>query len=374
VATKQKPWAWGGLKPGQQQALMFGGVNRGQLLTGKPSFQPFTPYRPPPVPTGSYDPALDAQLGQANRGLGDTRQDIETANARDTVDYGLGQDSINLGYGRTTQDLNTTYGRTTEDLKTGYGRTNADLDTAYSRDQLAHGTALQNLTRQYGILAGQQGEQANAAGVIGGGALLAAAAKRKENQAFDRKPIDTAWQQQQQDISRTRWRAGQDYTTNTGRAKQDYNTGTTRATQDRDLNLGQLALDYAPPSATNPLGGRRFQDRTTTLTRAEREGTAFGLDVNAEKLFQAAQVGYVPPSKGQPGGMPKNESMVNGKPVRTVTVGGFTYVYDDKGRIIRRTPVPSGRKGTVGTGTPSVGGASGFTSGGWGSSFGGWGS
>jgi hypothetical protein len=196
----------------------------------------------PPPPTGSFDPALDAQRRAASRGLRDTVTDIGTANTRDTVDYGLGRDSIMLAQ----------------------TRGNADLDR-----QMAV------LQRGYQTLASQQRQQFQAHGLAYGGASLQAAAKRQANEAFDQQPLDVA-----------RARLGED-------------TG---------LQLGKLALDLAPPDASNPLGGRRFQDRTTQLTRAKREDASFGLDIGAEKVFQATQSGWVPPT-------PPREFPKGGNPV-----------------------------------------------------------
>jgi hypothetical protein len=131
------------------------------------------------------------------------------------------------------------------------------------------------LQRGYQTLASQQRQQFQAHGLAYGGASLQAAAKRQANEAFDQQPIDLA-----------RARLGED-------------TG---------LQLGKLALDMAPPDASNPLGGRRFQDRNTTLTRAKREDASFGLDTAAEKVFQATQSGWVPPT-------PPREFPKGGNPV-----------------------------------------------------------
>jgi hypothetical protein len=214
------------------------------------------PWVQPPPPTGSFDPALDAQRRAASRGLGDTVADVGTANVRDTVDYGLNRDDILRAQGRGLADLTTSRDR-------GYG----DVDRQVAA-----------LHRGFQTLATRQAEQFNAAGVGAGGAALQAAAKRQANEAFDRQPLDTA-----------RQRIGEDFARGSGRLNED--TG---------LQLGRLALDYAPPDATNPLGGRRFQDRTTQVTRAQREDTAFGLDTGAEKIFQATQSGWVPPEPPKP--------------------------------------------------------------------------
>jgi hypothetical protein len=205
----------------------------------------------PPPPTGSFDPALDAQRRAAGRGLRDTITDTNTANLRDTVDYGLGRDEIARSQ---TRGL--------EDLTTGRDQRLGDVD---------RGLAV--LHRGYQTLASQQRQEFQAHGLGYGGAALQAAAKRQANEAFDQQPLDVA-----------RTRIGEDFARQSGRLGED-----------TSLAYGKLALDLAPPDASNPLGGRRFQDRTTALTRARREDTSFGLDTAAEKMFQATQSGWVPP-------------------------------------------------------------------------------
>lgn len=246
-------------------------VTAGQARLVGAGVHAFRPYQPPPVPSGSYDPSLDAQLGQSKRGLGDLRADTETANTRDTVDYSTMQGDVTQQRDRTLADLN---------------------------------SQLEAVGRSYTRLGGRQTEGANAAGLLGGGALLQAAQKRAANEAIDRKPINTAM---------------------------------TRTTADAAEQLQKLALDYAPASADNPLGGRRFQDRTTALTRAQREGSQFGIDVNNQKLYQASQVGYVAPGRGQPGGIPSNERVTaTGLHTRTRRVGNVIYTYDQHGNILER--------------------------------------
>lgn len=264
-----------------------GGIGQGAAGLIGTDFLPFRPYKPPPVPTGSYDPALDAQLGQSQRGLGDLVQDTETAGTRDTVDYASQQGDITQ-----TRD-----------------RQFADIDRQVGL-----------LQRGYAQLGGRQTESVNKAGVLGGGALLQAAAKRQANETIDRQPLDTQ-----------RARVG-----------QDANTA-----------LERLALEMAPPSADSPLGGRRFQDRGTALTRAQREGSQFGIDVNAQRLFQASQAGYVPPGRGQPGGLPTNERISGtGVHTRTQRVGNVVYVYDEHGHVVSRRRARGGGRtaGVVGSG------------------------
>jgi hypothetical protein len=74
------------------------------------------------------------------------------------------------------------------------------------------------LTRQYGQLGRNQLQGANQAGVIRGGALLQSAAKRAENQAIDRQPLDTNFQRFLADNAQQAQRTQQDYETHGGGA------------------------------------------------------------------------------------------------------------------------------------------------------------
>jgi hypothetical protein len=183
-----------------------------------PPKKPVTPVRPP---AGTYDPALDAARRAAARGYRDVKQDTRTAGTRAAEDFQFGQDDVNRAYTRTGEDY-------------------------------ASNTAM--LRRQYDILAGRQQEQANVSGVISGGALLEAAAKRRANQAVEQAPLDTGYQ---------------------------------RAGQEHDLAIQRLGVGFQ----------RGVTDRGTALTRAGREDRAFGLDTAAERLYQASQAGWVPPRK-----------------------------------------------------------------------------
>lgn len=260
-------------------------------------FQPFKPYQPPPLPSGSYDPALDAQVGAAGRGIGDLERDTARDDLRDRVDYGEGRDQINQGRDRGLADLDRQFGRGTEDL---------DWQSSM-------------LQRSYSQLANRQSQQINAAG-LSGGAALQAAAKRAANMAVDQRPIDTARQRLTEDTSLSR----------------------SRLEQDTAWQLGQLAKDFAPPGEGGPLGGRRFQDRADALARAQRENVQFGIDVEALKAFQAGQSGYEAPGRGEPGGMPRNEfsgDELGIGPHRRIRRGGFVHYVRPDGSVIKRKRV-----------------------------------
>lgn len=265
------------------------------------AFKPWTPYQVEMPPSGSYDPSLDAQEWAAQRGLFDLGQDTNTANIRGTVDYGLAQDQINRSNTRGLQDLQSQQ----QQVDTGYARTGED----YQRQ-------LGLLQRSYQQLGNRQSQQQRAMGVAGGGAALQAAAKRAQNQTLDRQPLDTAYQ-----------RAGQDHQT----ALDQIGVARTRLGEDTQLQQGMLALQSAPPDANNPFGGRDWQDRTTALTRAQREGSAFGIDLNAQRFYQAAGAGWQPQSG------PSNEFRdAQGNPYRVVVQGNQTVGIGPSGRVLWR--------------------------------------
>jgi hypothetical protein len=143
-----------------------------------------------------------------------------------------------LGLSRAGQDY--TFG--VEDLNRGL----QDHTDAFHRNTEA-------LQRSFNILAGRQQEQAN--GQLlggGGGALLQAAAKRKENQGIQ---------------------------------QQGLNEDQLRAVRDTNIGIGRLGVGYT----------RQTKDAVRDLGRAERENTAYGLDLDAQRYFQAAQSGWEPP-------------------------------------------------------------------------------
>lgn len=230
-------------------------------------FKPFKPYSPPPIPSGSYDPALDAQRGAAQRGFGDVRQDVETAQRRGTIDYGL---------------------------QTG------QFDQQAAREQQDYTRNTQLLNRSFGQLAGSQTQQAAQAGVFSGGALLQAATKRNANQQIQQQGLDTA-----------HTRFGEDLGFQRGLAQSGFERG--------QFDLGQQ------------------------LERGGRENTQFGLDVDAQKAFQAGQAGYVPPGRGEPGGMPRGEfTNRNGVQRRKIVRGGIEYVVAPDGTVVHHRRVKRG--------------------------------
>lgn len=181
------------------------------------------PFKPPPIPAGYYDPALDAQRQAATRGLDYGEQDIGLAGRRAQEDYG------------------------TQNTQLLHQKQYADQDYTHN---------VQMLTRQFAQLGRQQGEQARQYGVTSPGLALLSAAKRQENQGIAQGELDTTY-----------LRRG------------------------RELADAQTALDTDY--------NRGVADRGTGLSRARSEDLFYGLDIGAQKNYQAQQAGYVAPTSGR---------------------------------------------------------------------------
>lgn len=243
----------------------------------------------PPVftspPPGTYDPAIDAQVGQAGRGLGDLLSDYvrdygepgTALGGRAGEDYATGKAAVQRNLDSGLQDVNTGADRSLADLQRTSGRTLADLLRDRARAGENYGSSIEGLQRNYAQLGSAQTQTARAAGVQRGGALAQALAKRQANQAIDRQPIDTGFA-----------RFGQDSTQAQGRLGEDTQLGTSRIGEDRTLATGRLQAGAATDFASLGRGLLRgTEDAATQLARAGRENTQFGLDANAARFYQA---------------------------------------------------------------------------------------
>jgi hypothetical protein len=224
----------------------------------------------PIVPTGTYDPNLDAQLYASRRGL----QDL----------VGLSYDQASNTYGgdigkaleRGSSDFIRQTGQLKEDYDTGVGRTEqgyqrslSDLLTSRARGGEDYRTTLANLQRNYDILGTNQSAAARKAGVASGGAFAQSAQKRAANQALEKAPIDTAYQ----------------------RALTDSQTAQTRLGEDRQNTLADLMRQWS--RGTGELGinyQRSTEDLNTQAERGIREGGSFEQDIQAAKVGQFQQM------------------------------------------------------------------------------------
>lgn len=201
----------------------------------------FAAQQPTMPPPGSYDPTIDVQLGQAQRGYGDLGTDY-------TKDWGeLG---TALG-GRQGTDFKTARDR----LGIQGGWQNSDFDQQKTRLGEDYGRSIGDLTRQYGRLGNNQRQAAAAAGVAGGGALAQALRKRTENMAYDRQPIDQAF----------------------SRGNTDIDTNRSRFNEQQGWQTTDLTNTYT----------RGNEDALTALGRAGRETTQFGIDASKLANYSA---------------------------------------------------------------------------------------
>lgn len=224
---------------------------------------PWTPFSPAAPAPGSYDPALDATVGQSNRGFSDFQNATALSDSRALQDYGINKNDVNQSRTRSFENL--------------------DMQMAA-------------LGRRYKSLGNSQLQRASQAGVISGGAILQAAAKRQANQALDQQPIA---------LNRT------------------------RVNEDANASLAKLALGY----------DRGVTDRGTALGIAQRENTQLGLDTQQSRDFQAAQGGWDPYA-----GMPTNEHTTTkagnglkaGETYHVVTIGGVKWRVTPDGRKVSK--------------------------------------
>lgn len=228
--------------------------------TRRPVVQPRISTSPPP---GSYDPGIDAQVGQANRGLSDLLSDYirdwgepgTALGGRSGEDLALGKQGVERSYGRNMTDLLTTRARAGEDF--GQSRARAGED---------YGQSITGLKRNFAQQGAAQGQSARAAGVQRGGALAQALAKRTANEAIARQPIDQGFA-----------RFGQDSARSESRFNADSAQSESRLGEDRGLALGGLDRGFL----------RGADDANITLGRAGRENSQFGLDATAQRFYQA---------------------------------------------------------------------------------------
>jgi hypothetical protein len=270
---------------------------------GSSNVNPLVPEIPFNAPAGSYDVGLDAALRGSKRGLAQLIEDAATGQQRDDNDYLLGKENIERGRDESISDLDTRNSRFTRDLghnrqrggedyTKGKGRLSEDYTTGKGRLGEDYQSTVAGLLRNYQRLGSSQRQGALSAGYTGqgGGAVAQAARKRAENQAWDRKPIDTNFQRGNQDMDRGFQRGNQDLDTGWNRQQQDWNTA--ESDWGTDYQTGRQRIT---DGATRDLGGlglagiRSYQDRGTQVQRAKDETGFFGEDTQAAKVQQVQQ-------------------------------------------------------------------------------------
>lgn len=246
-----------------------------------------TPKRSTPVmPSGRwYDPALDINLGQSQRTLGDLIEDIGPGGIDPTrlaTQWGLSQAEAV----RQKRELGEDYQTSVATTERNYGRSLSDLLTQRGYTTEDYGTSLADLQRSYDRLATGQTQQARSAGLARGGAFAQAAAKRAANQEYARKPIETSYQRAMAASRLGETRLGEDKASDLAGLERQFSRGGEAI----DRALAGQGLEYQ--YNTSDLG--------TQLERAQREQGFFELGTQKTKLSQAAAAGWAPPKPRKP--------------------------------------------------------------------------
>lgn len=272
----------------------------------------FTPFRPP---WGTYDPSLDAQGRQAQRGYGDLQSDWGTdANGnpmgrlakRAQSEYGLTVADLQRQGTQATQD----FGTQRAGIEQSGARSLADILTSRSRGAQDNATALSGIHRGYAQQGAAQTTAAASQGVGGMGTLAAALQARSANQGRDVGAQNQAYGRFQADSAQAETRLGQDQS----QALQGVQTQ-----QDRTLGPdGSLARAFVNAGKDYTYG---VGDKAVELARAGRENTSFQTDLTSQKLYQGQQSGLLP-GRGQPGGPASNEFVDSTGPYRVILHGG----------------------------------------------------
>lgn len=343
---------------------------------------------PTEAPVGSYDPAYDAQIENANQGWAWAAQDYDTSKARIGNDFDLAQQYMGedrssalgdlltqrvrsqddyqsaakyLGEDRqnalgdlTTQrtrgqeDYDQSYGRLSTDYGTTKGRARDDFLTNTGRVGEDYATATGDLNRNYTNLGVQQGEGARAAGVAGGGALAQAMMKRQANQARDQGRIDQSRDRTMQDMSTGFNRGNADLDLGYGRQSADMGQGLARFLQDNSTATGRTNQGYDRQSEQMGTAFNRNMDDNTLATGRttqayDRQGNALSTQFqrgNIDLDTNFTRGGITNANYNQQMGDQKLylAAAAGGLPTPPATTAGKVEVYNGK----RYTRLPSG--------------------------------
>ena len=298
------------------------------------------PWRQTPIPAGYYNPTLDTEVGESERGAADATQEALTALTRGNSDYTLSKGEFQ----RKQQEGDTEIGRTR------------------SIDEQNTAQALRRLGLSYSRLGTSQEEQQNAAGVLTGGAALQAASKRAANQTEQEQPIKQTEQRSLEDLSTK---------------QRQLDEGTSRSLGNLALHQGPVSnsvlrligeLDNpharkqaqaelhnleASPTTAGLLGGRTSQDVVSKLIKIQRENQIYKTNVEAEKAREAAEFGYVPESQpaGQHAAATHAGPRVVARRAQPITTSGGVQAPRSGGLTGgTRAPLPARRPGAALTG------------------------
>lgn len=227
---------------------------------------------PPPY---TYDPAIDAERRAIERGLEDTLRDTALERKYARKDFKVDRRSDKLQKRRTLADLLRESRRGTQDI----GLRTADVQQRAARGQADFTSQLQDLSRRFNTLGQNQAQNANAAGVLEGGTMRAAAAKRASNEALAQAPILTASQRLGQDtqtalnrLAIDQTRLNQDIGQDRFQTRQDFRFNRRLAGRDLNRDLTQLKLERQRAKREALIGDTDLLSQAIYQARANRPG------------------------------------------------------------------------------------------------------
>lgn len=242
-------------------------------------------------PSGTFDPALEAQRRAAQRGMHDSLADIRTQEHFKEKDLhtalrGIittakrGRQKLGIDFNRQTQKIGTDFQRGNEKI----GNAEADTRLKAARTQEDLQTKRNEIVRQFGELGQRQGESANASGVNDAGTTAASAAARARNQRIAEAPIGTAEGRLSEDLATALSRLG----TSRGQLTEDRNTGLSQLGQDYGIGMSQLKQerDREREGAHREFNREHFE-LGRKAQRTKREGAISNVDLLEEEIWQA---------------------------------------------------------------------------------------
>lgn len=254
-----------------------GGLAAGSSGTGGTSYDPS--YQPSPKPQTSpdappyftYDPEIEAQRRESERGLEDTEANTKTSLHYAQTDLHQALKGIHIKAHRGRQDINRSADRANQKL----GNEQADTEKGAHRREQDFQTGLANIARQFGQLGHRQGEAANASGTYDRGTLTAGATARANNQGLAEAPIKTGMARNSEDLATALGRIG----TARGEVAADQTRGLGRVGQDARLERGEKKRGF---------GREKFKGERE-VQRAKREQAIKDTDLLAEEIYAARQ-------------------------------------------------------------------------------------
>lgn len=242
-------------------------------------------------PPGTFDPGLEAQVRQSERGLLDLIEQEHLAGKRGRQDTRQAQNLLRRKISQGRADLSRSRGYAIQDageagrdLGTSFARDLADLAQAKQRGEEDYNLALTSMQHKYATAAQRQSEAAIQQGTSEAGTTTASGAVRGANQAYDKQGVDLAHTRSLEDFARSEARLREGFGEGqadiargldrelTGNAIQGRRLGTEGRTQFKALHLAAL---------------RAYQDRLTKISHGKREQALYATDVAAQAYYQA---------------------------------------------------------------------------------------